>query len=131
MNEKLTDKMIEWVGKTAEQIGDFAAKEIPPFIHEYLTWKFYEAAFDVAVYGLIILLLCVFWIFIVKRLVVWSDKWAYRSDGFSWLMTVVPVFFSLLTPFVMFPKSQIKDMIQINIAPKVYLLEKATEIIKK
>jgi hypothetical protein len=30
-----------------------------------------------------------------------------------------------------FPYDEIKDMIQINIAPKVYLLEKASELIKQ
>lgn len=131
MNEKLTERMVEWVSKTAETIGDFAAKEIPPFINEYLTWKFYEAAFGAACAGFVLLLCVIFWVFFLKKLIMWGYENNKASEGFVWLPVGLSSVASVALFFSFFPRQEIKDMIQIRYAPKVYLLEKAGELYKE
>ena len=47
-NNELTKKVIEWLETAAQKVGEFATNEIPPFIEQYLNWKFWEAGFGVA-----------------------------------------------------------------------------------
>lgn len=139
MNQnELMQKVAEWISKTAEQIGDFAAKEIPPFIHEYLTWKFWENAVGVVFHFLLL-----FAILIALALVVFGIKklWALakRDRGSEW--DVVATMLSIFGPLFIiinlgfwignFPTDKILDCIQIKIAPKVYLVEKASELYKQ
>jgi hypothetical protein len=42
---ELQTKLVLWLENAAQAIGDFAVKEIPPVIHEYLQWKFFEACY--------------------------------------------------------------------------------------
>jgi hypothetical protein len=130
MSDQLKDRMMDWVSKTSEQIGDFAAREIPPFVHEYLLWKFWETAVDIACCFFIIGLCAAFWIFGIKRVLVWSAKYKDHSIGFSYAPSVIAIVISILTAFFVFPKQEIKDLIQIKFAPKVYLIERAAEIYK-
>ena len=131
-NELQTDlqtKVWEWIESSAQAIGDFAVKEIPPFIHEYLQWKFYEAAFDASFQMIFVLIgfvtLCLF-----GKTMAWAKKYAKPSDGFSYVVPMVLTAIAAILVFAPFPRDQIKDMLQIKVAPKVYLVEKAAEIIK-
>lgn len=129
--ELLAGKVVDWVAKTTEQIGDFAAKEIPPFIHEYLTWKFWEAAIG-AIYLLIPCLICaVLLICFAKKVWLWAIKYLDESGALSILVPVLFYGVCMAVFFGNFPKSEIKDMIQIKLAPKVYLVEKAAELYKE
>lgn len=129
--ELLSEKVVDWVAKTTEQIGDFAAKEIPPFIHEYLTWKFWEAAIS-AIYSLIPCLVCVvLLICFAKKVWLWTLKYLDESGGITILAPILFYGVCVVIFFSNFPKSEIKDMIQIKLAPKVYLIERAAEIYKQ
>ena len=133
--EQLLVKVGEWVAKTAEQVGDFASREIPPFIHEYLTWKFWESAVGIFQY-----LICgVIWIALNIAVIrfTMSANAKFKADRSSdWdivrvvgiVVTCVMLLFFLVSVFKEFPTQNIKDCLQIKMAPKVYLLEKGTQI---
>jgi len=140
MNENLTDKVVEWVGQTAQQIGDFAAKEVPPFITEYLQWKFWESVANIGFYAfwLSITLIC---ITIVTKVFFYCSKkydeggedrnsWEFIGQGCVFLDICLFIAF-VLQFLLIFPKQDIVDCMKIKMAPKVYLVEKATEIYKE
>lgn len=131
-NELQTDlqtKVWQWIESSAQAIGDFAVKEIPPFIHEYLQWKFYDAAFDAACRMIFVIIGLVMTCYF-KKVMVWANKHADEEGGLSYLAVVVFGFVTGVFVLGAFPNEQLKDMVQIKVAPKVYLIEKAAEIIK-
>lgn len=133
--EQLLMKVGEWVSKTAEQVGDFAAREIPPFIHEYLTWKFWESAIGIFQY-----FICgVIWITLIIAMIRFTmsaikNAKADRSSDWDVAALVSGIISAIMCPvflisiFQKFPTENIKDCLQIKMAPKVYLLEKGTQI---
>ena len=129
MDNNLQEKVIQWIESTASKIGDFATEQIPPFITEYLTWKFWEAAFSASMY-LIVLAVAGVYLAYWKKIWAWNVKYFDSTDGISLLPTLLSAVGVSLLLIFQFPYDEIKDMIQINIAPKVYLLEKASELIK-
>ena len=130
MDNNLQEKVIQWIESTAAKIGDFATEQIPPFITEYLTWKFWEAAFSASLYLILVAIAGVYLAY-WKKIWAWNVKYFDSSDGISLLPVCLSAILLTLALFFNFPYNEIKDMIQINIAPKVYLLEKASEIIKQ
>lgn len=133
--EQLLARVGEWVSKTAEQVGDFAAREIPPFIHEYLTWKFWESAVSIFQYFIcgviwiaLIIALVRFWAFADKKFKAdRSSDWDVAKFVSSIISAIMCAVF-LINVFAKFPTENIKDCLQIKMAPKVYLLEKGTQI---
>lgn len=124
---ELQTKLIMWLENAAQAIGDFATKEIPPFIHEYLQWKFFEACYYtiLPVIGLLIS------VYILR----WGIKLLNSNKDYGELEIVNVVGGSVLTlaAFIVTMVNGIpnlKTAIQIKIAPKVYLIEQAAEIIK-
>jgi hypothetical protein len=131
MDTKLQDQVLEWISSTAEKIGDFATTQIPPFINEYLTWKFTEALVTTSYVGGLLTILFVTFCLYIKRLVKWAKESSYDTDGVSW---IVPSILTVVTIGIIignFPIDEIKTMIQIKVAPKVYLIESAAKIIKQ
>jgi hypothetical protein len=131
-NELQTDlqtKVWQWIESSAQAIGDFAAKEIPPFIHEYLQWKFYEATFD-ASFRMIFVLIGFVTLCRLGKIIAWAKKYSRDSEGLSYAVPIASVVIASILVLCPFPRGQIKDMLQIKVAPKVYLIEKAAEIIK-
>jgi len=135
---ELMNKVVEWVGQTAEKIGDFAAKEIPPFVQEYLTWKFWENAIGVVGHFInlgfiIIATLAVIWG--VKRF--WKKHVEKPHEDWEIGSIILGIFGGLASLIltvvwiVNFPVNKVLDCVQIKIAPKVYLVEKAAEIYKE
>jgi amino acid transporter len=130
MDNNLQEKVIQWIESTASKIGDFATEQIPPFINEYLTWKFIEALVTTSYVGGLLMILFVAFCLCIKRLVKWAKESSEDTDGVSW---IVPIPLTVITIGIIignFPIDEIKTMIQIKVAPKVYLLEKASELIK-
>ena len=136
MKENLQTRVFEWVQSAAEKVSEFTIKEIPPFIHEYLQWKFIEVSIPVVLYTIYIIFLTV----ATFRYIIPLWKWAIKMVGESSYSNnkeftpLLPIF--LTTPlivviFAAFPYSEIKDCLMIKFAPKVYLVEKVSEILKK
>jgi hypothetical protein len=138
MKEELLEKVGTWVATTAEQIGDFASREIPPFIHEYLMWKFWESIVNIGIH-IIILGIIAIGTFLLNKLVrfLWqkhlnggrNDNWDFGAIISGLLGTSALIGF-VITWICNFPVEDIKDCVQIKLAPEVYLVEKAAEIYK-
>jgi hypothetical protein len=125
----LQQQVFDYIKEAAEKIGDFATKEIPPFIEEFLRWRFFEAGIE----ALLLLILCILPVYVLlkwKTLLNWALKHQHNSDGFSWAGFATAILASIGLLLLAFPLEQIKDMIQIQVAPKVYLLEQCAEYLK-
>ena len=128
----LQTQVFEYIKEAADKIGDFAAKEIPPFIEEFLRWKFWEAGFYAGIWlfsFLIFFSSIIYWIKKRKEQIIMafdrSEPEAFIIFFYSLaaIAGLAPSFFVSFIPSVL-------TMLQIHIAPKVYLLEKASEYLK-
>ncbi len=135
--EKLTEKVMEWVGNAAQQIGDFASKEVPPFITEYLTWKFWEGVVHIGGYIFVEVLLVIVALGMFKLAQIGWRKYKENGNGDFDVMGVAATVagccltaISIIHLFAEFPTQSLMDCIQIKIAPKVYLVEKAAALYK-
>jgi len=129
--EELSQQVFDYFTETVAKIGDFAAKEVPPFITEYLNWQFFNAAINVALWIVPFLLFIGFLCFNLKK-----GNWAQKELNGEAVYPVISLLVSIgvsigfLLSFFAKTVDDIKDMVQIKIAPKVYLIEKAAEIVK-
>ena len=127
---EITVKAMEWLTNAANQIGDFAKEEIPPFINEFLTWRFIDMAIDAAWSVVYIVPALIFFIFYCKKTWAWSEKHMKESDGASIFIAIIPTVAAFINIIVAFPLDEIKTMVKIKAAPKVYLIEEAANIIQ-
>ena len=125
------EKVIQWIEQAANKISDFAVENIPPFIEEYLTWKFWEAAAYTCFTLIPIIILLAIYSIVIKKLWNWSTKQSGYTDGLSRLVPIILTAFVLIGTICTFPIQHIMDMIQIAIAPKVYILEQASQLVKE
>lgn len=51
-DQNLQQQVFEYIKDAAEKIGDFASREVPLFVQEFLSWKFVEAGFGVGIWVL-------------------------------------------------------------------------------
>lgn len=133
--EQVLQKVGEWISTTANQIGDFASREIPPFIHEYLAWKFWENAAGIIGHFVLLGLLIGFIVTAYKLNRKCYAKYIDTKDADWGAGTVITGLISGTASIILsvvwlthFPKENVFNCIQIKIAPKVYLIEKAAEI---
>jgi hypothetical protein len=127
---EITVKVMEWLGAAANQVGNFAKEEIPPFIHEFLAWKFLETSIDAAWSLVYIVPILIFFFFYSKKAWAWGVKYGEESDGISLLLPIVSMVLAFIGLVVAFPLDEIKTMVKIKTAPKVYLIEEAANIIQ-
>ena len=126
MTPQLQEQLATWFQATAEKIENFATTEIPPFIHEYLQWKFYENVFDIAMWFLLLIPCGV----IVHYAIKFGKRFHDESGGASWFVAGIPIFVLTIIMLCNYPTQNIKDCIQISIAPKIFLLERASDLVK-
>jgi hypothetical protein len=118
-----------WVLETAQKLESFAMSEIPPFIQEYLAWKYLECSLIVGLWLVSTGLMITCALLLRKYGNHLYDK---MGEGL-----VLPIMFMLawgagtVVSLLAVVGPAGKDMIQIKVAPKVYLVEKASELIKK
>jgi hypothetical protein len=146
IDKNLQERMINWLSEAAQNVTVWAGKEIPPFINEYLQWKFWENMVGIGVYILFLIVAIlgyvVIWKFgykVVKSRID-SDKdfngsplgYCDRCDYgvVKWLCLLVwPIIF-IIVACATFPRDNIFTCLKIKIAPKVYLIEEAVKIVK-
>lgn len=136
--EEVMQKLGDWIAKTTEQIGDFASREIPPFIHEYLQWKFYENVISIVFYFSVIIFMIGLIVATFKLSVYGFKKHKENRhadwDALHYISGIACLTLSILSLVffpICFPLNSIKNCVQIKIAPKVYLLEQSVELYKK
>lgn len=136
--QELLVKVSDWIAQTAQQVGDFAAKEIPPFITEYLTWKFWQNAVPVICHLSALIIPAIAIPLCIKAIkVCWEKKKACSYSDWeipAILLTILGILGScafVATWCSNIPLDNITNCIQIKVAPKVYLVEKAAELYKQ
>ena len=129
MKPELQEKIYTWITEAAQKVGDWSSTEIPLFVTEYLQWKFVEAGMYTVVWAIAMAIVLSF----TPRFKRWCFDKQVRDDSDDISLAIfcfATVVFIVVTA-ISFPYEQIKDMLQIHIAPKVYLLEKASELLKE
>lgn len=127
MNEELQNKVFSWVSQTADKIGDWGSKEIPSFITEFLTWRFYENLISIGAYFALAILTAILILKALIPLIKFIRTTAYEElMGFPIALSV----FLIVAIIFNFPVPEIKDCVKIKVAPKVYLVEEAAKLIK-
>jgi len=135
MQQELQDKVYNWVAATAETIGDWTSKEVPLFITEFLTWRFWESMIGIFQYGggliCVAIISFLYYKFCHKAVVKYGDE--NGEDDAKVIATVVTSIIAFVTTIIIFanfPTENIKTCIQIKVAPKVYLVEEAIKLTK-
>tara|TARA_R110002167_G_scaffold45083_1_gene135514 strand:+ start:2420 stop:2830 length:411 start_codon:yes stop_codon:yes gene_type:complete len=136
MQQELQDKVYNWVADTAETIGDWTSKEVPLFITEFLTWRFWESMIGIIQYGggfiCVSIMSFLYYKFCHKAMMKHGND--IDDDGeLKVIATVVTSIIAIVTVFIIFanfPTENIKTCIQIKLAPKVYLVEEAIKLTK-
>lgn len=135
MKESLQQRVFEWVSTTAQSIGEWTAREVPLFITEYLTWKFWENMIGIGMYVLgAIIAITVLYQF--KKRILGKFMEYSREEGcepevfFGWFAIVGVHILAITMLCVNFPIDNIFTCVKIKIAPKVYLIEEASKLIK-
>ena len=129
MKPELQEKIYTWITEAAQKVGDWSSTEIPLFVTEYLQWKFVEDGMYTIVWAIVMAIVLSF----TPRFKRWCfDKQVHEEsvDITIAVFCFATVVFIVVTA-ISLPYDEIKDMLQIHIAPKVYLLEKASELIKE
>jgi len=133
MNENLQNAVTELITKaisTADHAQEFVMAEMPELIQQLLYWKMIEAIF--------VFILSIIWLFAYIKSIKWIwpklnhkvdclDAWA-ASKGISTIGMVIVG--SLVIINLTIGIDQIFTILQIWIAPKVYLIEYASGLIK-
>jgi len=128
-----TAKVGDKIGDAAAQVGDFAVKEIPLVLKEYLTWHWVESFFWSIIIGggIMAMGLTLF------KKVIWNNfdkEWANsRGDmtelgvgvGFAIAGTIILMFIGCMTT------AHNLDWVKISLAPRVYLIDQAATFMKK
>lgn len=143
IKQDLTERVFNWVASASQSVGEWTAKEVPEFITEFLVWRFYENVFDTVFYICMISFLgTLLGTCLAKTIKHGGAKIAEQKergrniDAFessacicycagSVVLGVSFIFYF----FGAMPIDHIKDCIQIKVAPKVYLVEAAGDII--
>jgi len=138
MNEELQTKVFNWITEVSAKIGDWTCQQLPPFINEYLQWKFFENSVHCALGLSGVLLLLVGSIVCYK-----ISRWAFNKsdDGNHEGYLAATVFSSIFSvclgvafPIMLICEDYISygmEAAKIKMAPKVYLMEQASKFIKQ
>lgn len=138
MNEELQQKVFSWITEVTAKIGDWTCQQLPPFVNEYLQWKFFENLMycGISIAGLLLLLIGSIVFYKIAR-------WAYEKsdDGCEDVCVMATVANGILgvvcglALFGFLVQGNYIDhgmeAAKIKMAPKVYLMEQASKFIKQ
>ena len=114
--QRAEEVLLDMVNKAAE-IGSAAVDEIPLVVQELLTWKMVESIFHTLVS------------FIILYFAVRLSKWLYKSiDRIEALC--IPIGFGNAIMYMASIELFSLDWLKILVAPRLYLLEYAAQLIK-
>ena len=113
MNEQLTN----WLIEQTKNITNWTSVEIPVFVQEYLTWNFYNGILNSSL-NFILFSICIY-------TTVKLYKKIQEEIEMLPLLTIMilPIFISCA-----FFVCEVKEVIKIKVAPKVYLIDKVLQV---
>ena len=117
MSKELQAALTELLQKTltgVEKAGDFAVEQAPLVVQEYLAWGFWSSAF----WATALLIPVVIYAFQLRRFC----RWAWdNSDSDAEVLPVICTIAAVVVAGI--GLSFVSDMIQIAVAPRVYIIE--------
>lgn len=96
---------------------DFVVTEAPKVIREFILWRISQCLFWI---GLSVLAI------IIMQFIAWRLDVAFPKDGIS----VIPRWFGSILVFLLFTCPNIYELIYIQVAPRIYLIENLAHLIK-
>jgi hypothetical protein len=143
-----SDAVLDFILKKAEkysgtleegiaQAVDFAKEQAPLAVKEWLTWRTYEAIWNIAFPFLVLAILGTCGHFCGKRMLkAIADSDMYRetkevTTTFTWIIVrILPIGIPAIFTLVALCNN-IPTIIQIQVAPRVYLIEEAMKLVHK
>ena len=123
------DSIFAYVGEAAAKAADFAGREVPDIALQYIA---YNRVYLSVIVGLAFVVLALHQ-FLMIRFCLAKDKHfdtsgRYNDDGHWMLYIVTSIFIWLGTIIVIF--GNIKDLIMVWVAPKIFLIEHIVHLVK-
>jgi len=115
-------KMIDFSIQSMSDVVDFGKQQIPQVIHELLMWKATNACVWIVV-GVILFILSWLTFKAINRYV------ATTGEEDAYIVHVVTAILFVIGGFFFIPN--LLELLQILVAPKVYLIEYSADLIKK
>ena len=119
MNEKLSEALVELISLSVSGV-EFLVSEIPEVLHQLLIWKATVSAISMVCW----VLLCI----AIYKFNRWQIKYLIKNKKFNEPYLAA----NLAQAFLIFPLIGLFDLtfLQIWIAPKVFLIEYAAQMVK-
>ena len=136
MNEELRQALSQFVSmivNSTQTIGEFGAQQLPEVIEQLLGYAFYKTLFSLTLWVIVFLLCMAISIFSIKTRKKESPYYAFFWDDYE-EPTVVQMF-AWVGIIIWFPVSignffsAATQLLQITLAPKVYLIEYAASLL--
>jgi hypothetical protein len=115
--------------ETAKQTGHFLSEQMPDVLHQLLVWNAIESFMWWVTSIIMIMIPILLWKKVMYS-VYNKDGWAFKNDAEDILMPAYFVGGGALCGIGICLFASNLDWLQILIAPKVYLIEYAAELIK-
>lgn len=133
MNDQLQKALadiITTLQKGAEQVGTVAQEQVPLLVQEYLAWGFWSAAINAAVCGGILLALLATFLVALRKS---RGRWDGQGPTVPIVTFIVSgvLLFALGVPLLIEGIGAGKELVQISIAPRVYLLEQVAALVNR
>lgn len=136
-------ELVDWAKQTAEKTGDFAAEQTPLFLQEYIQWQIWSNFIKVAFFIIFPLILIPLAVKFYRKIGGWRDDHAsYLIEGselikkqFSFNNILFLIFgvsgiISSIVTLVHTP-NYIAEGVKAMVAPRVVIVEKISELVKK
>lgn len=126
----------EFLNKTLEYLNSaeaFLQKNVPAYVEELLVFDFYEAVFYSALPLVLLVITGILFYFTMKIFINKDNKFSRESSEFSGACSVIigmALAVLLIFSAITVPENIIKA-VKIKVAPRVYLVEKISSMVKK
>lgn len=130
--QNLTEKsnhLIDWLDSAAKGTGNFLSEQPPMVISEYLTYNFWMSLATFILCGLIFLVMVITGGVILKKKPFFTVDYRGGRDYFPTHMTGAAILSLSIIPFG--SSCNTLDWFKIKVAPRVYVIEKAAELVKQ
>lgn len=122
------DQIFEWAKNTAETVSNFAAEQTPLFVQEMINWIFWDNMITAGV--IFFSLAIVAGIFIKYVKILFGQELTDSLDGANIFLGIVAIAVWMVI-FCLGVVAPSKQAVKAVVAPRVVVVEKISEYIKK
>jgi hypothetical protein len=118
----IASKLIEWI----ESSKDFISGQLPDYVHQFIKYKTIQCYLNITLLSFMTILLTIFWIYSIVKLNTYEKQYDCPSLFVLGTFICPAPIFGLCCVLV----GEIHTIIQIHIAPKVYILSHLNDLIR-